>query len=63
MDAAVADRWGVLAGEANRKGTPISTVDGPPAATALHHNLIVVSRNVSDFRKVAVPVVNPWDSA
>lgn len=61
VDAAVADRWGVLAGEVKRNGTPIGTVDGILAATALHHNLTVVSRNVSDFRKTSTPVVNPWE--
>ncbi len=63
VDAAVADRWSILAGEAKRKGTPIGTVDGILAATALHHNLTVVICNVSDFRRMPAPVVNPWDPA
>lgn len=63
VDGAVADRWGILAGEAKRNGKPISTVDGILAATALHHNLTVVSRNLSDFRKMPVPVVSPWEAA
>src|SRR5436190_963753 len=49
IDAAVADRWGVLAAEAKRKGKTLSAIDGLLAATALHHNLTIVSRNVSDF--------------
>jgi len=32
------------------------------AATALHHNLTVVSRNASDFAGAQVPVVNPWEA-
>jgi predicted nucleic acid-binding protein len=63
VDDAVADRWGILTGEMKRKGTPIPTVDAILAATALHHNLTLVSRNVGDFRNVQVPVVNPWESA
>jgi predicted nucleic acid-binding protein len=31
------------------------------AATAIHHNLTIVSRNVDDFRNTQVPVVNPWE--
>jgi predicted nucleic acid-binding protein len=31
------------------------------AATALRHNLTLVSRNVSDFAAAQVPVLNPWE--
>lgn len=62
IDSAVADRWGLLAGEARRDGKPLSIIDGLLAATALHHNLTVVSRNSSDFAHTHVPVLNPWES-
>jgi predicted nucleic acid-binding protein len=61
IDAAVADRWGLLAASAKTKGNPLSTIDGLLAATAIHHNLTIVSRNVDDFRNTQVPVVNPWE--
>ena len=60
IDAAVADRWGLLAAEAKRKGKPLAIIDGLLAATAFHHNLTVVSRNAGDFRSAQVPVLNPW---
>ncbi len=62
IDAAIADRWGLLTAEAKRKGNPLSVIDGLLAATALHHNLTVVSRNSSDFTNTQVPVVNPWEA-
>jgi toxin FitB len=62
IDVAVADRWGLLAANAKAHGKPLSTIDGLLAATAIHHNLTVVSRNVSDFTHVAVQVLNPWES-
>src|SRR6266851_4152245 len=49
IDAAVADRWGLLAAESRRTGRGLSTVDGLLAATALHYNLTIVSRNTGDF--------------
>jgi predicted nucleic acid-binding protein len=62
VDAAVADRWGLLAARARRIGAPLPIVDGLLAATALHHNLTMVSRNVCDFAAAQVPVLNPWES-
>jgi predicted nucleic acid-binding protein len=61
IDAAVADRWGLLAASAKRSGKALSSIDGLLAATAIHHNLTIVSRNVSDFANTYVPVVNPWE--
>jgi toxin FitB len=62
IDVAVANRWGLLAANAKSSGKPLSTIDGLLAATAIHHNLTVVSRNVSDFMRVPVEVLNPWES-
>jgi toxin FitB len=62
IDAAVADRWGFLAADAKRKGKALSTIDALLAATALHYNLTIVSRNVSDFANTQVPVLNPWEA-
>jgi predicted nucleic acid-binding protein len=62
IDGAVADRWGLLAADAKRKGKALSTIDGLLAATALRHNLTIVSRNISDFTNTQVPVLNPWDA-
>ena len=62
VDAGVADRWGQLTAEAKRRGKPLPVIDGLMAATALHHNLTVASRNISDFARTRVPVLNPWES-
>ena len=35
----VADRWGVLDGQCQLKGTPLNTADGMIAATAMEHDL------------------------
>jgi predicted nucleic acid-binding protein len=62
IDDAIADRWGLLSASAQLRGTPLSVTDGLLAATALQHNLTMVSRNVSDFASTQVPVLNPWES-
>ena len=45
------------------KGATLSTIiDGLLAATALHHNLTIVSRNIEDFVNTQVSMLNPWKS-
>jgi predicted nucleic acid-binding protein len=58
----IAERWGVLAGQCQMKGRALKVVDGLIAATALEHDLTVVTRNVKDFASLGVTVFNPWDA-
>ena len=37
-------------------------IDGLLAATAIQHNLTIVSRNVSDFADASVQLLNPWEA-
>lgn len=57
VDANVADRWGRLQAELGR---PLPAVDSLLAATALVHNLTVVTRNVKDFAGLGVALIDPW---
>jgi hypothetical protein len=50
----------VIIGEARRAGKSIPVIDGLLAATAIQHNLTVVSRNAKDFAGVPVQTLNPW---
>jgi len=59
----IADRWGVLDGQCQLKGTPLNIADGMTAATAIEHDLTVVTRNVRDYAGLGVEVFNPWDAA
>ena len=56
----IAERWGILAGECQLKGRPLKVADGLIAATALQHDLTVVTRNVKDFSGLGVTVFDPW---
>lgn len=58
----IADRWGLVRAQAQLKGRPLSVVDALIAATALEHNLTLVSRNASDFSVAGLPLFNPWES-
>jgi predicted nucleic acid-binding protein len=47
VSEAISERWGIFAGERQLKGRPLSVGDGLIAATALEHDLTVVTRNGS----------------
>ncbi|MCE5312339.1 MAG: type II toxin-antitoxin system VapC family toxin [Nitrospiraceae bacterium] len=57
VDIDVADRWGRLIAEAGR---PVPAIDSLLAATAIHHELRLVTRNASDFEFQGLEVINPW---
>mgnify|MGYP000110733416 FL=1 len=62
VDAEVAERWGVLAAQAKAAGSPLAVIDGLLAATALHFNLAIVTRNTANFAETNVSIICPWDS-
>ena len=53
--------WGNLKQEVRRRGFTVGIKDTMIAATAKHHGLTVATRNVSDFRRCGVPVINPFE--
>ena len=61
IDEAVADRWGTLSVLAANRGRPVPAIDGLLAATALQHNLTLVTRNASDMAATGALVMSPWD--
>lgn len=52
----IAERWGRVC-----RGQTLPPVDALIAATALVHDLTVATRNVRDFKRCGVPVVNPFE--
>jgi predicted nucleic acid-binding protein len=58
----IAERWGDLSAALRGKGRPRPVIDAILTATALHHDLIVVTRNVADYEGLGVSVLNPWDA-
>ncbi len=60
INESVAERWGRLSGQSQLKGRPLKVADGLIAATALEHDLTIVTRNVKDFADLGVRIFNPW---
>lgn len=53
-------RWRLLVDLGKRKGHTFSQPDLFIAATALSHNLTLVTRIVRDFLPAEIPALNPW---
>jgi predicted nucleic acid-binding protein len=60
VDEAIAQRWGTLSATTAKEGRPLRVIDGLLAATALHHDLTLVTRNDTDVSGTGVPALNPW---
>jgi len=60
IDQPVADRWGRITAQVAAAKSSLPVIDGLLAATAIHHNLTLVTRNTKDVVAAGVPVFNPW---
>ena len=57
----IAELWGSLNAQLRLKGVAATVIDALLAATALQHNLAIVTRNVKHFNSCGAIVVNPWE--
>lgn len=61
IDAKVADKWGYICSFMNQSNK-ILAIDTLIAASAIVHNLKVVTRNTKDFQEIiGLEIINPWD--
>jgi toxin FitB len=60
IDMAVADRWGNITGSCKLRGITLPVLDGILAATAVHYNLTLVTRNVKNVEGTGVDTLDPW---
>ena len=60
VDVGVARIWGEIDAGARRAGVTLPAADGLIAATALRHDLAVMTRNASHFVATGVRLIDPW---
>lgn len=61
VDEQLSRRWGQLRADIQKRGFTIAYNDLLIAATALRHDLTVVTRNVRDFAPTGCRFMNPWE--
>lgn len=62
VDEDVAQQWGRIAAEAQKKGRVLPAIDGLLIATASLYGMTLVTRNERDCSGRGVPVLNPWSA-
>lgn len=61
LDGPVLFAWGALSAKLESKGKPMPAMDSLIAAAAIHHGLVLVTRNEKDFLFAEVDLFNPWN--
>lgn len=61
FDKSVADLWGTIVAELQRRGRTPPVIDSQIAATAKRHGMTLVTRNVTDMSWFDVDLFNPFE--
>lgn len=60
IDSAVARIWGEVSARLARSGIVVTDADGLIAASAIHYEIPVMTRNVRHFQHWGIRVIDPW---
>jgi toxin FitB len=61
IDQKLMTTWAKMMADFKVKGIVRPSFDSLIEATALHHQLILVTRNVKNFQNSQVTILNPWE--
>jgi toxin FitB len=60
IDASVGNCWGRVMARGRAAGRPVAAMDAFIAATTERYDLVLATRNVSDFEVLGIRLINPW---
>ena len=61
IDLHISNLSSVLRSKSETSGISMTLADSLIAGTAIHHNKILVTRNISDFKKCGMSLLNPFE--
>ncbi|MEY3881302.1 MAG: hypothetical protein RIQ94_2098 [Pseudomonadota bacterium] len=56
----ILDKWAEISANAELNGGKLAVMDSLIAATAYEHKLTLVTRNVDDFKRTPIEIINPY---
>ena len=63
IDPQVAETWGVVMARGQKIGLTLGSMDAFVAGTAEVHGLTLATRNVKDFLRLGISLLDPWQPA
>ncbi len=60
FDGVAAEAFAAIAASRRRMGSPIQPLDGQIAAIAVAQGASIATRDVTDFQRCGVELINPW---
>jgi predicted nucleic acid-binding protein len=60
FNTSTAHVWGQLKAKWDASGVSVSSLDSQIAATAQRHQLTLITRNVTDFQRTGIKLINPF---
>jgi hypothetical protein len=60
IDLRIAETWGMVMARGQKLGLTLGSMDAFVAATAETHALTLVTRNIKDFERVGISLLDPW---
>lgn len=61
INGRIAEAWGTIMARGKKAGLNVDILDAFFAATVEVHKLTLVTRNVQDFLRLGIPLLNPWE--
>ena len=61
IDQRVAETWGIVMARGQKVGMRLNSIDAFLAATAETYALTLVTRNVKDFERIGISLLDPWE--
>lgn len=57
----IAKTWGELKAMSESEGKSLTVIDSLIAATTIHYDFVLVTRNIKDFIHTGCELFNPWE--